>query len=75
MAKKNFYNIGSNNMISNDEIVEKLIKLTNCKYISNTKVKTTFEPKIDISDMIEEFNYTPIKKNVWLEKTLENLIK
>ena len=27
-GKKNFYNIGSNNMISNDEIVEKLVKLT-----------------------------------------------
>ncbi len=74
-GKKSFYNIGSNNMISNDEIVEKLVKLTNCKYILNKNVKTTFEPKIDISDMIEEFNYTPIKKSFWLEKTLENLSK
>ena len=62
-------------MISNNEIMEKLVKLTNWKFISNTKVKTTFELKIDISDMIEEFNYTPIKKIVLLEKTFVNLSK
>ena len=74
-GKKNFYNIGSNNIISNNEIVEKLVKLTNCRYISNKNVKTTLEPKIDISDIIKEFNYTPIKKNIWLEKTLKALSK
>jgi len=74
-GKKNFYNIGSNNIISNKEIVEKLVKLTNCNYISNKNVKTTFEPKIDISDIIKEFNYSPINKSVWLEKTLVNLCK
>ena len=74
-GKKNFYNIGSNNMISNDEIVEKLVKLTNCNYILNKNVRTIFEPKIDIADMIKEFNYTPIKKSVWLDKTLNILSK
>ena len=74
-GKKNFYNIGSNNIISNNEIVEKLVKLTNCKYILNNKVKTTLETKIDISDMIKEFNYKPIKKSIWLENTLNALIK
>ncbi len=74
-GKKNFYNIGSNNIISNEEIVEKLVKLTNCNYIPNKNLKTTFEPKIDISDIIKEFNYSPINKSVWLEKTLINLSK
>ena len=60
--EKNFYNIGSNNMISNDEIVEKLVKLTNCNYTLDENVKTIFEPKIDIADMIKEFNFKPIKK-------------
>ena len=40
-GKKNFYNIGSNNMISNNEIVEKLVKLTNCN-IYQTKMLKQF---------------------------------
>ena len=43
IREKNFYNIGSNIMISNNEIVEKLVKLTNCDYISNQYERQFFK--------------------------------
>tara|TARA_B100000925_G_scaffold290747_1_gene276700 strand:- start:62 stop:865 length:804 start_codon:yes stop_codon:yes gene_type:complete len=70
---KNFYNIGSNNIISNTEIVKKLLKITNCKFALKKNAKTVQEKKIDISNLIKEFNYKPSKKSVWLESTLKTL--
>ena len=70
---KNFYNIGSNNVISNTEIVKKLLKITNCKFSIKKNAKTVEEKNIDISNLIKEFNYKPSKKSVWLELTLKTL--
>lgn len=69
-GKENFYNIGSNNLISNNEITQKLIKITNCSVTINNDAQTILEPKIDISKLIKEFNYQPTHKNFWLEKVL-----
>ena len=69
-GKENFYNIGSNNLISNNEITQKLIKITNCSVTINNNAQTILEPKIDISKLLKEFNYQPSHKNLWLEKAL-----
>ena len=74
-GKKNFYNIGSDNVISNSDIVEKLVKITNCRISINKDAKTIVEPEINISNLIKEFNFKPTTKNYWLEKTLKTLIQ
>ena len=72
-GKNNFYNIASNNLICNDEIIKKLAKITNCKFKVKQDAKTILEPEIDISNLIREFNFQPSHKNIWLEKSLELL--
>ena len=72
-GKKNFYNIGSNNLISNNEIIKKLIKITQCSVITSNDAQTILESKIDISILKKEFNYQPTHKKLWLEKALRKL--
>ena len=72
-GRKNFYNIGSNNLISNNEIIKKLIKITKCSVTFNGDAQTILESKINISNLKKEFNYHPTHKKIWLEKALIKL--
>ena len=72
-GKKKFYNIGSNNLISNNEIIKKLIKITKCSVITSKNAQTILESKINISILKKEFNYQPTHKKLWLEKALKKL--
>ena len=72
-GKKNFYNIGSNNLISNNEIIKKLIKITQCSVITSNDAQTILESKINISILKKEFNYQPTHKKLWLERALKKL--
>ncbi len=72
-GKKNFYNIGSNNLISNNEIIKKLIKITKCSVIKSNNAQTILESKINISILKKEFNYQPTHKKLWLERALKKL--
>ena len=73
-GKKKFYTIGSKNLISNNEILTKLIKLTGCTVKFNTDAQTVLEPEIRISNLIQEFNYNPTHKTVWLDSILKKLV-
>ena len=72
-GKKKFYNIGSNNLISNNEIIKKLVKITKCSVITSNDAQTILESKINISILKKEFNYQPTHKKLWLEKALKKL--
>ena len=74
-GKKNFYNIGSNNLISNSEILNKLVEITNCSIRIDDNAQTILEPEIDISNLIDEFEFKPSHKNIWLDNTLKKLVK
>ena len=72
-GKKKFYNIGSNNLISNNEIIKKLVKITKCSVITSKDAQTILESKINISILKKEFHYKPTHKKLWLERVLKQL--
>ena len=72
-GKKKFYNIASDNLISNNEIIKKLIKITKCSVIMSNNAQTILESKINIAILKKEFNYQPTHKKLWLERVLKKL--
>ena len=74
-GKNSVYNIGSKNLISNNEILKKLTRITNSKFQIKKNAQTVIEPEIDIFNLIEEFNYKPSHKKDWLDKALKSLVK
>ena len=74
-GKKKFYNIGSNNLISNNEIIKKLTKITKCSVTMSNDAQTVLESKINISSLKKEFHYKPTHKKLWLERTLKKLTR
>ena len=72
-GKKKFYNIASDNLISNNEIIKKLIKITKCSVIMSNNAQTILESKINIAILKKEFHYQPTHKKLWLERVLKKL--
>ena len=72
-GKKKFYNVASDNLISNNEIIKKLMKITKCSVITSNNAQTILESKINISILKKEFHYQPTHKKLWLERVLKQL--
>ena len=54
-GKKKFYNIGSDNLISNNEIIKKLVKITKCSVVTSNDAQTILESKINLSISLSSY--------------------
>ena len=71
-GKKKFYNVGGNNLISNNEIIKKLIKITKCSVITSKNAQTILESKINISILKKNLIINQRIKNYGLRKHLKS---
>lgn len=65
-GKKRLYNVASGASISNEQIIDTIFKETGCTYKNIPSNENSIFPVIDISNIKNEFNYTPqsVLKNI-----------
>lgn len=74
-GKESCYNLGSGELISNSNIIDNIVKLTEAKLIIKPYLPLINFPALDIRKLKNEFDFTPIPPMEELHRFLSTLLK